>query len=114
MAHVVGALGLDVVVLTMSLSSEVTLVLKVWQVILQVPVSLLEVSLGVVLNAVHQLVSLVTIGAVISFVRRLVEVLKHSGVVLLSLLVLSLWLFLLLLVVHFLVEEGSLWSKVLR
>ena len=59
------ALGLDVMVLTVFLASEVTLVFKMGHVILQVPVSLLEVSLVVVLNTVHQLVGLMTLTMVI-------------------------------------------------
>lgn len=59
------ALGLDVMVLTVFLASEVTLIFKMGYMILQVPVSLLEVSLVVVLNTVHQLVGLMTLTMVI-------------------------------------------------
>lgn len=46
--HVVSPLRLNIVVLTMLLASEVTLILKVGLMIVHVPVSLVEVSIGVV------------------------------------------------------------------
>lgn len=52
--HMVSLLRLHIVVLTMLLASEVTLVLKVGLMIVQVPVSLVEVSLGVVFLTLSQ------------------------------------------------------------
>lgn len=68
-AKVLVALWLHIVVLTVLLASEVSLVAKVRQVVLQVPVALLEVSVGVVLESVHKLSLLVHLLGVSNLIR---------------------------------------------
>ncbi len=70
-AHVVCALRFDVMVLTMLLASKVTLITKVRLMVLQIPVALAEMSVGVLLDTVVQDMSLVTLLGVVVLVRSL-------------------------------------------
>ena len=117
--HVVGALWLNIVVSAVLFACEVTLIMEVRHMILQVPVALREVSIGMVLVAGHKLAHLVLSLWVLVLEWRLLvnEMIVHSEVLFaLGLVSLLLWLLvlaLLLLVVHLTVEERGLRSHVL-
>lgn len=128
-AHVTISLRLNIMVLAMLFSSEVTMIVKMRLMILQVPVALLEVSIGVMLVATGQLFHLVLFKRVLvlkgslflfvvdsavsskvifSIVGSLLLLLLSWLSCLLSLLFgLLLLLLLLCLFVHLLVEEGG-------
>mmetsp|Transcript_6506 Transcript_6506/g.7776 ORF Transcript_6506/g.7776 Transcript_6506/m.7776 type:complete len:665 (-) Transcript_6506:391-2385(-) len=111
-AHMLGALRLDVVVLAVLLASKVALVSEVRLVVTQVPVALLKVGSWVVLLAVHHdhlvvmllgvgvlegsLLSTEVVGGEVSLAATLGGASAGLGKV-----------------VHLLVEEGSLWAQVL-
>jgi len=128
-AEVVVALWLNVMVLTVLLAGEMSLISQVRHVVLQVPVPLLEVSIRVVLVAMHKLshvwgfvsVSVLiwgllmvdtilsgVVGSVVLLGGFFASLLSWGGLGLLLLLLL-----LLLLVVHFFVEEGGFGAHVL-
>ena len=124
-AKVVIALGLNIVVFTVLLTSEMTLVTNVRHVVLQVPVSLLKVSVRVVFVSVDELSHVRLLKLMSVLVRGLFVV--HAilsgevGSVVLALLgwlsflrglLLLSWL-LLLLVVHLFVEKSGLRSHML-
>ncbi len=81
-AHVVGALRLDIVVLTVLLASEVTFITNVRLMVLQVPVALLKVSARVLFNTVGQNFSLKLILGVIVLIRSLLTLKIVCGKVL--------------------------------
>ena len=125
-AKVVITLRLNIVVFTMLLTSEMTLVTNMRHVVLQVPVSLLEVSIGVVLVSVDKLshVRLLKLMSVLVgglLVARAILSGEVGSVVLALLGWLSLLLgllllrrlLLLLLVVHLFVEESGLGAHML-
>lgn len=114
-SHVMGALRLNVMVLTVLLTKEVALVVKVRHVIAQVPVTLREVCRRVVLLSVHQ--DNVVVGSL--RVSRLIRGPFHAEVggseigllAALFLFIGAAWLRLLRLLL--LVEEGFLGAKAL-
>ncbi len=115
-AHMVGALGFDVMVFAMFLASKVTLITEVRLMVLQIPVALAKMSVGVLLDTVGQDMSLVTLLRMVVLVRSL---LAHK-VIISDIVLFGLGLGRLsssggslLLVVHLFVEESSFWAHVL-
>ncbi len=115
-AHVVRALGFDVMIFTMLLASKVTLITEVRLMVLQIPVALAEMSVGVLLDTMGQDMSLVALLGVVMLVRSL---LTHK-VIISDIVFFGLGLgrlgssgSSLLFVVHLLVEESSFWAHVL-
>jgi len=70
-SHVVVALRLHIVILTVLFTGEVALVTDVRHVILQVPVALREVGIWVMLVTVHKLSHVRLVVSVLMLVRRL-------------------------------------------
>ena len=78
-AHSVGAFRLNVVILTVLLACEVTFVAEMRLVIFQVPVTLVEMCVGVALDAMDQGFSFEALLGVIVLIRGLLEVKQVSG-----------------------------------
>ena len=70
-SHVVVALRFHIVILSVLFTSEVTLIADVRHMILQVPVALREVSIWVMLIAVHKLGHVRLVMSMLMLVRRL-------------------------------------------
>ena len=78
-AEVVVSLWLDVVILTKLFACKVSMIVKVRDMILQVPVALLEVSFRVMFVSTSQLLHFVTLIGMCEFIRSLFVIVVHSS-----------------------------------